>query len=123
MIIFTDTLQKDFPEEGLQGEVISNEETVSLGDVTTTNTILIEGKELSGETSVSSYVFFRDVTTDQRTCAIQYIKTVDLAQTACTATINVGYVDGSNDRSLEQVIQYNSTRVDLRSVNSTGVYG
>ncbi|CAN0501718.1 unnamed protein product [Laminaria digitata] len=66
VIILTDTLQKYFPEEGLQGEVISNEGTV----------------------------FFRDVTTDQRTCAIQYIKTVDLAQIACTATINVGYVDG-----------------------------
>lgn len=120
VIILTDTLQKDFPQEGLQGEVIDNEGTVSLGDVTTTNTILIEGKELTGETSVSSYVFFRDATTDQRTCAIQYLKTVDLAQTACTATVNIGYVDGSDDRSLEQVIKYNSTSVDLRSVNSTG---
>jgi len=118
VIVLEDTLQKDFPYDGLQSEIVNNSGAVTYGDVSTTNSLLVESKQISGETMVSSYVFFRDSITDQRLCAVEYIKTVDFAQTSCTSNINIGYVDGSNIQTTEPVLEYNSTSVNVTSIDS-----
>lgn len=109
-----------FPDDGVQDEIISNGGAVALGDVTTTNTILLETKEISGETSVASYVVFHDEVTDERRCVTRNLKTVDENQTTCTTAVSMGHVDGTNTRSMEDVIQYTSSGVDIRSVSASG---
>ncbi len=109
-----------FPEDGVQDEIIANGGAVALGDVTTTNTILMETKESSGDTSVASYVVFHDNVTDERRCVMRNLKTVDEDQTTCTTAVSMGHVDGTNTRSVEDVIQYTTSGVDIRSVSAAG---
>lgn len=120
VLVIEDSLPLPFPEEGLQSEIIKNNGTMVLGDVTTSSTILIESKNDSGDTIVTNYILFRDTVTDQRTCAIEYIKSVNLLQTIGTSTVNMGYVDNTDTRSLEKVLQYTSEETDIRSVNQSG---
>lgn len=109
-----------FPENGVQDEIIANGGAVALGDVTTTGTILLETKESSGDTSVASYVVFHDDATDERRCVMRNLKTVDENHTTCTTAVSMGRVDGTNTRSVEDVIQYTPSGVDIRSVSSAG---
>ena len=118
VIVLEDTLQKDFPYDGLQSEIVNNSGSVTYGDVSTTTSILIESKESIGDTLVSSYVFFIDPVTDHRSCSVEYIKSVDLAQTSCTSRINVGHVDSSNNESVEPVLDYSSQTVNITNIDS-----
>jgi len=117
----TSTDLQIFPQDGVQNEIITNGGSIALGDVTTSDTILIETKEDTGETSVSNFVVFHDGITDERRCVMKNSKTVDENQTECSTSVSIGYVDNSNTRSLEDVIQYTPTGMDIRSVTDTGI--
>ena len=117
----TSTDLQIFPEEGVQSEIIDNGGSIALGDVTTTDTILIETREDTGETSVSNFVVFHDDITDERRCVMKNSKTIDENQTACTTSVSIGYVDNSNTRSLEGVLEYTPAGMDIRSVTDAGV--
>ena len=110
-----------FPEDGVQDEIIENKGSVALGDVTTTDTILLETKEDTGETSVSNYIVFHDDLTDERRCVLQNSKTVDENHTTCSTSMSIGYVDNSNTRTLEDVLVYAPTGMSIRSVTDAGV--
>jgi len=69
----------------------------------------MESKESSGNTLVSSYVFFRDPVTDQRTCAVEYVKSVNLTQTSCTSSIGIGNINNT----VQTVLEYSSEKVDI----------
>ena len=120
VLIVQDVLPKPFPLEGLQSEIVNNNGTMVLGGVTTSSTILIESKNDSGDTVVTNYILFRNTVTDQRTCAIEYIKSSDILQTTGTSIVNMGYVDNTETRSLEKVLQYRSDETNIRSVNQVG---
>ena len=109
VIVLEDTLQKEFPYDGLQGEIVNNSGAVTYGDISTTTSILMESKESTGDTLVSSYVFFRDPVTDQRTCAVEYIKSVNLTQTSCTSSIGIG----NTNNTVQTVLEYSSEKVDI----------
>ena len=109
VIVLEDTLQKEFPYDGLQGEIVNNRGAVTYGDISTTTGILMESKESTGDTLVSSYVFFRDPVTDQRTCAVEYIKSVNLTQTSCTSSIGIG----NTNNTVQTVLEYSSEKVDI----------
>ena len=111
VIVLEDTLQKEFPYDGLQGEIVNNSGAVTYGDISTTTSILMESKESTGDTLVSSYVFFRDPVTDQRTCAVEYIKSVNLTQTSCTSSIGIG----NTNNTVQTVLEYSSEKVDIRN--------
>lgn len=120
VIILEDTLAKVFPEDGVQEEIINNDGTLALGDVTTVGISQLERKEDSGNTSVISYVFLHDETTDERTCVSKRTHTVDFFDTATTSQIDLGYVDSSDIKTIENVVNYNSSDVNIRSISSTG---
>jgi len=120
VIILEDTLAKDFPEDGVQEEIINNDGTLALGDVTTVGISQLERKEDSGNTSVISYVFLHDETTDERTCVSKRTHTVDFFDTATTSQIDLGYVDSSDIKTIENVVNYSSSDVNIRSISSTG---
>ena len=120
VIILEDTLAKDFPEDGVQDEIINNDGTLALGDVTTVGISQLERKEDSGNTSVISYVFLHDETTDERTCVSKRTHTVDFFDTATTSQIDLGYVDSSDIKTIENVVNYSSSDVNIRSISSTG---
>lgn len=109
-----------FPQDGVQNEIIENGGSIALGDVTTSDTILIETREDTGETSVSNFVVFHDDTTDERRCVMKNSKTIDEAQTACTTSVSIGYVDNSSTRSLENVLEYTPGGMNVRSVTDAG---
>jgi len=114
------TVLQIFPEDGVQDEIIGNGGSVAVGDVTTTDTILLETKEDTGETSVSNYIVFHDDLTDERRCVMKNSKTVDENHTTCSTSTSIGYVDSSNTRSLEDVIAYTPTGMSIRSVTDVG---
>ena len=120
VIILEDTLVKDFPEDGVQEEIIANDGTLALGDVTTVGISMIEKKEDSGDTSVTSYVFLHDVTTDERTCVSKRTHTVDFFETGTTSKVDLGYVDSSSIKTIENVLNYSSSDVNIRSISNTG---
>ena len=120
VIILEDTLAKDFPEDGVQDEIINNDGTLALGDVTTVGISQLERKEDSGNTSVISYVFLHDESTDERTCVSKRTHTVDFFDTATTSQIDLGYVDSSDIKTIENVVNYSSSDVNIRSISSTG---
>ena len=109
VLIIEDTLPKEFPYDGLQGEIVTNSGAVTYGDISTTTGILMESKESSGNTLVSSYVFFRDPVTDQRTCAVEYVKSVNLTQTSCTSSIGIGNINNT----VQTVLEYSPEKVDI----------
>jgi len=115
------TVLQLFPEDGVQDEIIENKGSVALGDVTTTDTILLETKEDTGETSVSNYIVFHDDVTDERRCVMKNSKTVDENHTTCSTSVSIGYVNNSSIRSLENVLDYTPSGIDIRSVTDTGV--
>ena len=120
VILLEDTLVKDFPEDGVQDEIINNDGTLALGDVTTVGISQLEKKEVSGETSVISYVFLHDDTTDERTCVSKRTHTVDFFETSTISQINLGYTDSSGIKTVENVLNYGSSDVAIRSISSTG---
>jgi len=121
VIVLEDTLQKDFPYDGIQSEIVNNSGAVTYGDICNTNGILIEAKQPTGETVVTSYVFFRDPNTDQRLCAVEYTKTVDELQQACTSSIKIGYIDNSNVQQTESVLEYNSKNVNIKNTDEFSI--
>lgn len=115
VIVFEDTLVKDFPEEGVQEEILNNDGTLALGDVTTVGVSQLERKEDSGDTSVVSYVFLHDESTDERTCVSKRTHTVDFFETGGNSLIGLG-----SSKSVENVVNYCASEVTLRSISSEG---
>jgi len=121
VLLLEDSLVRVFPEEGVQSEIIVNDGTLAVGDVMTTGLFQLDKKEESDSgstpsTSLTSYVFFHDASTDQRTCVSKRTHTVDFLQTTASSLIDLGYVDGT----LEQVLEYDTSSVGIRSVSTEG---
>lgn len=121
VLLLEDSLVRVFPEDGVQSEIIVNDGTLAVGDVMTTGIFQLDKKEESDSgstpsTSLTSYVFFHDASTDQRTCVSRRTHTVDFLQTAASSLIDLGYVDGT----LEQVLEYDTSSVEIRSVSTEG---
>jgi len=110
------TILTVFPKEGVQTEITANLGTVALGDVTTVDTILLENKEITGDTSISKYTIFHDDTTDERRCVSQNTKTVDENHTTCTSTTKLGRLGDT-----EEVMVNAPEQTDIRGTDvSTG---
>lgn len=109
----------EFPRDGIQEELVSSSGSVSTGDIVTSNSYLLEKKEISGDTDVSNYVFFRDTTTDQRICGLEHIRTVDEDLSSCRSDIRLGHVSSSNIRSVQDVLEYNNNNTMVRSIDES----
>lgn len=121
VILLEDSLVRVFPEEGVQNEIIANDGTLAVGDVTTSGIFQLKKKEESDSgstpsTSLTSFVFFHDASTDQRTCVSKRTHIVDFSQTSASSLIDLGYLDGT----LENVLDYGTSSVGIRSVSSSG---
>lgn len=122
VLLLEDSLVRVFPEEGVQSEIIENDGTLAVGDVMTTGIHQLEKKSVedqfnsSPDTSIVSYVFFHDASTDQRTCVSKRTHTVNFLQTEGSSLLDLGYLDGS----LEKVLDYGSSSVGIRSVSQSG---
>lgn len=121
VLLLEDSLVRVFPEEGVQNEIIVNDGTLAVGDVMTTGIFQLEKKEESDSgstpsTSLTSYVFFHDASTDQRTCVSKRTHIVDFSQTSASSLIDLGYLDGT----LENVLDYGTSSVGIRSVSTGG---
>lgn len=121
VLLLEDTLIRDFPEEGVQEEIIFNDGTLAIGDVTTTGVVQLERKADSGDTTVDSYVFFHDGVTDERACVSKRTHTVDFFETSGNSAIKLGYVDNSSYRTIEDVLDYSPSSVGIRSISGNGV--
>lgn len=116
VIIIEDSLVKAFPKNDIQDEIISNTGSISIGDIVTTNTYLIERKEISGDTSVSSYIYFRDTITDERICGLEHVRTVDDGVISSTSNIKLSHTDSSNVKTTQNVLEYGSINTTIRSL-------
>lgn len=123
VLMLEDSLVRVFPEEGVQSEIIVNDGTLAVGDVMTTGIFQVEKKEESDSgsdpnpsTSLVSYVFFHDASTDQGTCVAKSTHTVDFLQTTASSLIDLGYVDGT----LEKVLDFDTSSVSIRTVSTDG---
>lgn len=122
VLLLEDSLVRVFPEEGVQGEIILNDGTLAVGDVMTTGICQLEKKSVEDEfnsspdTSIVSYVFFHDASTDQRTCVSKRTHTVNFLQTEGFSLLDLGYLDGA----VEKVLDYGSSSVGIRSVSQSG---
>lgn len=116
VLLVEDSLVRVFPEEGVQAEIISNDGTLAVGDVMTTGIFQLDKKADSDSTSLVSYVFFHDASTDQRTCVSRRTHTVDVSETSASTLIDLGYVGGT----LEKVLEYDTSSVGIRSVSASG---
>ena len=121
VLLLEDSLVRVFPEEGVQNEIIVNDGTLAVGDVMTTGIFQLEKKEESDSgstpsTSLTSFVFFHDASTDQRTCVSKRTHVVDFSQTSASSLIDLGYFDGT----LENVLDYGTSSVGIRSVSTSG---
>lgn len=121
VLLLEDSLVRVFPEEGVQNEIILNDGTLAVGDVTTTGIFQLEKKEESDSgstpsTSLTSYVFFHDASTDKRTCVSKCTHIVDFSQTSASSLVDLGYLDGT----LENVLDYGTSSVGIRSVSTSG---
>lgn len=121
VLLLEDSLVRVFPEEGVQSEIILNDGTLAVGDVMTTGIFQLEEKSVedqfnsSPDTSIVSYVFFHDVSTDQRTCVSKRTHTVNFLQTEGSSLLDLGYLDGA----VEKVLDYGSSSVGIRSISPT----
>lgn len=121
VLLLEDSLVRVFPEEGVQSEIILNDGTLAVGDVMTTGIYQLEKKSVedqfnsSPDTSIVSYVFFHNDSTDQRTCVSKRTHTVNFLQTEGSSLLDLGYLDGS----LEKVLDYGSSSVGIRSVSQS----
>ena len=116
VLLLEDSLVRVFPEEGVQSEVIENDGTLAVGDVTSTGIFQLEKKSDGSDTSIVSYIFFHDASTDQRTCVSKRTVSVDFLQTEGSSLLDLGYLDGS----VEKVLDYGSSSVGIRSVSNVG---
>lgn len=116
VIILEDSLLRDFPEEGVQDEIINNDGTIAVGNVVTSGVSQLERKENSGDTSVVAYVFFHDQGTDERVCVAKRTHTVDFFETNGSSLIDLGNSDGN----MEQVMGYDSSALQIRSLSTSG---
>lgn len=121
VLLLEDSLVRVFPEDGVQSEIVVNDGALAVGDVTTTGIFQLEEKMASDQgsnpdTSIVSYVFFHDESTDQRTCVLKRTHTVDFMQTEAQSLVDLGYVGGT----LEKVLDYGTQSVGIRSVSSVG---
>ena len=121
VLLLEDSLVRVFPEEGVQNEIIVDDGTLAVGDVMTTGIFQLEKKEESDSgstpsTSLVSYVFFHDASTDQRTCVAKRTHTVNFSETSASSLIDLGYVGGT----LEKVVDYDTSSVGIRSVSTEG---
>lgn len=124
VLLLEDTLVRVFPESGVQNEVIINNGTVAVGDVTTTGVFQLgEMKQPSAQnqssnpnTSNVSYVFFLDKSTDQRVCVLKRTHMVDFMQTTAKSLLDLGYLHGT----LEKVLTYGTQETGIRSVSPGG---
>lgn len=115
VLLVEDSLVRVFPEEGVQAEIILNDGTLAVGDAMTTGIFQLDKKE-EDFTSLVSYVFFHDASTDERTCVSKRTHTVDVSETSASTLIDLGYVGGT----LEKVVEYDTTSVGIRSVSASG---
>lgn len=121
VLLLEDSLVRVFPEDGVQSEIVVNDGALAVGDVTTTGIFQLEEKMASDQgsnpdTSIVSYVFFHNESTDQRTCVLKRTHTVDFMQTEAQSLVDLGYVGGT----LEKVLDYGTQSVGIRSVSSVG---
>lgn len=117
VVILQDSLPRDFPRDGLQDEIGSNTGSLSVGDITTTNSYLLETKQVGSSTSISSYIYFTNSVTNQRICGIECIKTVDDGVTSTNAKINMGHLDDTNTRTVQDVLEYSHETTSVRSIS------
>jgi len=116
VVILQDTLTRNFPRDGIQEEIINNTGSLSVGDITTTNSYLLETKQVGSSTSVSSYIYFTNSVTNQRICGIECIKTVNDGVTSTNAKINMGHMDDTNTRTVQDVLEYSHETTSVRSI-------
>ena len=122
VLLLEDSLVRVFPEEGVQSEIIINDGTIAVGDVTTTGIYQLEEKSgedefnSSPDTSIVSYVFFHDSSTDQRTCVSKRTHAVNFLQTEGSSLLDLGYVGGS----VEKVLDFGSSSLEIRSISQSG---
>lgn len=116
VLLVEDSLVRVFPEEGVESEIVLNNGTLAVGDIMTTGIFQLEEKSVDSDTSIASYVFFHDASTDRRTCVSKRTHKVDFLQTAGSSLLDLGYLDGS----LQNVLDYGSSSVGIRSVSGSG---
>lgn len=120
VIVFEDSPAREFPEPGIQSEVINNEGVIAGGDMICSETVLLEQKENAGDTSIFSYVFFHDSSTGQRVCVSKTQKILDFSETSALSKLGIGFVDNASYRSIEDVLEFSVSGVTIRSVSSSG---
>lgn len=116
VVLVEDTVARVFPEEGVEEEIVSNQGTLAVGDITATGFFQIENSG-NPETSIVSYVFHHDASTDHRTCVYKRTHVLNSSQTSGSSLIELGY----SNYGLEKVLEYDSSRVDIRSVSKEGL--
>lgn len=117
VVLLEDSEVRIFPEQGVAEEIVENDGTLAVGDVNTTGFFQIEKRSNSEErTYIFSYVFHHDASTDQRTCVSKRTHSVDFLQTRGSSLVELGYLNGN----LENVVDYESSHVGIRSLDQGG---
>lgn len=114
------TSLSEFPDDGIQGDVVANEGAVAVGNVTTRGLTLIAEKEGSGDTSLESFVYLHDDATSERVLISRRVHTVDDLDTACVSTLQLGSVDSADARVVQDCITYSGESVAIHSVSAVG---
>jgi hypothetical protein len=123
VVLVEDTVVRIFPEEDVAEEIVEIDGTLAVGEVNATGLYQVEKKNVTPssddpepKTYIESYVFHHHPSTDQRTCVFKKTHSVDFLQSRGSTLLELGYLNGT----LENVLDYESSYVGIRSVEEGG---